>query len=61
MTACDQDTGIALANTDVDGKPNEITRFGPLLDQLGDLRRSGRVRCQAELAEERDVVPVDAV
>jgi predicted transposase YbfD/YdcC len=38
MTACDQDTGVVLAGTDVDGKTNEITRFGPLLDQIGDLR-----------------------
>jgi predicted transposase YbfD/YdcC len=38
MTACDQDTGIVLASTDVAGHTNEITRFGPLLDQIGDLR-----------------------
>src|SRR3954471_24122799 len=38
MAACDQDTGVVLASTDVDGKTNEITRFAPLLDQLGDLR-----------------------
>jgi predicted transposase YbfD/YdcC len=38
MAACDQDTGVVLASTDVDGKTNEITRFGPLLDQIGDLR-----------------------
>jgi hypothetical protein len=38
MTAYDQVTGAVLASTDVDGKTNEITRFGPLLDQLGDLR-----------------------
>jgi predicted transposase YbfD/YdcC len=38
MAACDQDTGVVLASTDVDGKTNEITRFAPLLDQVGDLR-----------------------
>src|SRR3954447_18422508 len=38
MAACDQDTGVVLASTDVDGKTNEITRFAPLLDQIGDLR-----------------------
>jgi predicted transposase YbfD/YdcC len=38
MAACDQDTGVVLASTDVDGKTNEITRFGPLLDQISDLR-----------------------
>jgi predicted transposase YbfD/YdcC len=38
LAACDQATGVVLASTDVDGKTNEITRFGPLLDQIGDLR-----------------------
>jgi predicted transposase YbfD/YdcC len=38
LAACDQDTSVVLASTDVDGHTNEITRFGPLLDQLGDLR-----------------------
>jgi predicted transposase YbfD/YdcC len=38
MAACDQDTGVVLASTDVDGKTNEITRFAPLLDHIGDLR-----------------------
>jgi predicted transposase YbfD/YdcC len=38
LAACDQDTSVVLASTDVDGKTNEITRFQPLLDQLGDLR-----------------------
>jgi hypothetical protein len=38
MAACDQDTGVVLASTDVDGHTNEITRFAPLLDQIGDLR-----------------------
>ncbi|MEV0431571.1 ISAs1 family transposase [Micromonospora sp. NPDC050495] len=38
LAACDQATGVVLASTDVDGKTNEITRFQPLLDQLGDLR-----------------------
>jgi predicted transposase YbfD/YdcC len=40
MAACDQDTGIVLASTDVDGKTNEITRFRPLLDQISDLRNT---------------------
>ncbi|WP_248294912.1 ISAs1 family transposase [Actinoplanes sp. TBRC 11911] len=34
----DQDTGVVLASTDVDGETNEITRFQPLLDEIGDLR-----------------------
>jgi predicted transposase YbfD/YdcC len=38
LAAADQDSGTVLASTDVDGKTNEITRFGPLLDQIGDLR-----------------------
>lgn len=38
LAACDQATGVVLASTTVDGKTNEITRFGPLLDQIGDLR-----------------------
>ncbi len=37
LAACDQATGVVLASTDVDGKTNEITRFAPLLDQIGDL------------------------
>ncbi|WP_346124414.1 ISAs1 family transposase [Micromonospora coerulea] len=37
LAAADQATGVVLASTDVDGKTNEITRFAPLLDQLGDL------------------------
>jgi predicted transposase YbfD/YdcC len=37
LAACDQDTGVVLASTDVDGKTNEITRFAPLLDHIGDL------------------------
>jgi predicted transposase YbfD/YdcC len=40
MTACDQDTGIVLAGTAGDDTTNEITRFAPLLDQIGDLRDS---------------------
>jgi predicted transposase YbfD/YdcC len=40
MAACDQITGVVLADTDVDGKTNEITRFQPLLDQIGDLRNT---------------------
>ena len=38
LAAADQDSGAVLASTDVDGKTNEITRFGPLLDQISDLR-----------------------
>jgi predicted transposase YbfD/YdcC len=38
LAALDQATGVVVASTDVDGKTNEITRFGPLLDQIGDLR-----------------------
>jgi predicted transposase YbfD/YdcC len=38
LAACDQDTGVVLASTEVDGKTNEITRFAPLLDQISDLR-----------------------
>jgi predicted transposase YbfD/YdcC len=37
LAACDQNTGVVLASTDVDGKTNEITRFAPLLDQISDL------------------------
>jgi predicted transposase YbfD/YdcC len=40
LAACDQDTSVVLASTDVDGKTNEITRFQPLLDQIGDLRNT---------------------
>jgi predicted transposase YbfD/YdcC len=40
LAACDQDTSVVLASTDVDGKTNEITRFAPLLDQIGDLRNT---------------------
>lgn len=38
MAAYDQVTAVVLADTDVDGKTNEITRFRPLLDHIGDLR-----------------------
>jgi hypothetical protein len=38
LAACDQDTSVVLPSTDVDTKTNEITRFKPLLDQIGDLR-----------------------
>jgi predicted transposase YbfD/YdcC len=38
LAACDQRAGTVLASIDVDGKTNEITRFAPLLDQIGDLR-----------------------
>jgi hypothetical protein len=33
LAACDHDTGVVHASTDVDGKTNEITRFTPLLDR----------------------------
>lgn len=38
MAACDQVSSVVLADIDVNGKTNEITRFQPLLDQIGDLR-----------------------
>ncbi|MFA3843866.1 ISAs1 family transposase [Streptomyces aureus] len=38
LAACDHDTSVVLASTNVDGKTNEITRFKPLLDQISDLR-----------------------
>jgi predicted transposase YbfD/YdcC len=34
LAALDQHTGVVLAQTDVDGKTNEITRFQPLLSGL---------------------------
>jgi predicted transposase YbfD/YdcC len=37
LAACDQNTKTVLASTDVGSKTNEITRFRPLLDQIGDL------------------------
>jgi len=52
MAACDQDTGVVLASTNVDGKTNEITRFQPLLDQISDLRdtviTADALHCQRE-------------
>jgi predicted transposase YbfD/YdcC len=52
MAAYDQVTAVVLADTDVDGKTNEITRFRPLLDQIGDLRdtviTADALRCQRE-------------
>ncbi|MEO3778464.1 ISAs1 family transposase [Micromonospora sp. B11E3] len=52
MAACDQAAGVVLASTDVDGKTNEITRFQPLLDQIGDLRdtviTADALHCQRE-------------
>ena len=52
MAACDQASGVVLADTDVDGKTNEITRFQPLLDQIGDLRdtviTADALHCQRE-------------
>jgi predicted transposase YbfD/YdcC len=52
LAAADQKTGVVLASTGVDGRTNEITRFGPLLDQLGDLRdtvmTADALRCQRE-------------
>src|SRR4051812_22870572 len=50
--AADQQSGVVLASTDVDGKTNEITRFAPLLDQIGDLRgvvvTADALHCQRE-------------
>ena len=37
LAAAEHGTGAVLASTDVDTKTNEITRFGPLLDQITDL------------------------
>jgi predicted transposase YbfD/YdcC len=52
LAACDQASAVVLASTDVDGKTNEITRFGPLLDQIGDLRdaviTADALHCQRE-------------
>ncbi|MET7952274.1 ISAs1 family transposase [Micromonospora sp. NPDC005324] len=52
MAACDQASSVLLADTDVDGKTNEITRFAPLLDQIGDLRdtviTADGLHCQRE-------------
>jgi predicted transposase YbfD/YdcC len=54
MAACDQASSVVLASTDVDGKTNEITRFAPLLDQIGDLRdtliTADALHCQREHA-----------
>jgi predicted transposase YbfD/YdcC len=38
LGACEHTSGVVLAQTDVAGKTNEITRFRPLLDQIEDLR-----------------------
>src|SRR2546421_10040867 len=52
LAAADQHTGVVLASTDVDTKTNEITRFGPLLDQVHDLREvvvtADALHCQRE-------------
>lgn len=52
LAACEQRTGVVLASTDVDGKTHEITRFGPLLDQISDLRdvviTADALHCQRE-------------
>jgi len=52
LAAADQHTGVVLAGTDVDTKTNEITRFGPLLDQVHDLREvvvtADALHCQRE-------------
>ncbi|MFC9618171.1 ISAs1 family transposase [Streptomyces sp. NPDC056938] len=52
LAACDQDTSVVLASTNVDGKTNEITRFKPLLDQISDLRGTvitvGALHCQRD-------------
>jgi predicted transposase YbfD/YdcC len=38
LAAADQATGVVVASPHDDGPTNPITRFGPLLDQLSDLR-----------------------
>ncbi|MDG4762571.1 ISAs1 family transposase [Solwaraspora sp. WMMD406] len=52
LAASDHATGIVLAGTDVDATTNEITRFAPLLDQIGDLRdvviTADALHCQRE-------------
>ncbi|WP_433793800.1 ISAs1 family transposase [Actinoplanes sp. CA-252034] len=52
LAACDQASAVVLASTDVNGKTNEITRFAPLLDQIGDLRdtviTADALHCQRE-------------
>jgi predicted transposase YbfD/YdcC len=52
LAACDQASSVVLADSDVDGKTNEITRFQPLLDQIGDLRdtviTADALHCQRE-------------
>jgi hypothetical protein len=52
LAACDQATGIVLASTDVEGRTTGITRFAPLLDQIGDLRDvvivADALQCQRE-------------
>jgi predicted transposase YbfD/YdcC len=52
LAAADQHSGVVLASTDVDTKTNEITRFGPLLDQISDLRgvvvTADALHCQRE-------------
>lgn len=52
LAAAEQTTGAVLASTDVDGKTNEITRFKPLLEQIGDLRgvvvTADALHCQRE-------------
>jgi predicted transposase YbfD/YdcC len=52
LAVADQQTGVVLASTDVDTKTNEITRFGPLLDQISDLRgvvlTADALHCQRE-------------
>ncbi|MBQ1076852.1 ISAs1 family transposase [Micromonospora sp. C31] len=52
LAACDQAVGVVLASADIDGKTNEITRFAPLLDQIGDLRdaviTADALHCQRE-------------
>jgi predicted transposase YbfD/YdcC len=40
LAAAEHGTGTVLAQTDVDGHTNEITRFAPLLDQIPDLREA---------------------
>lgn len=54
LTAACQDSGVVVAQVDVDGKTNEITRFAPLLEQVDDLAgvvvTADAMHCQREHA-----------
>ncbi len=54
LAAADQRTGAVLAQRDVDGKTNEITRFGPLLQDLdlaGQVITADALHTQRETAD----------